>query len=523
MGLLIFVVFCLIVLCSSQPDSIDMSKVQHVDVIQTIDLYKDSYENSGFSIGKTGMRSYYRRKKRYIGTDMKFRITYITGKSTTVKARVGSEKCQRLLDFIDAQEKQVMEKPSPKPVAPPDSPKSSTPKPLQQPVIEEKEQLVATLAAVAETKKPQGLAISDTKTPPPKAAPPVLQDVYPAGEYKVGVTIPAGEYAIHSKKKSGSYYEVNQKQNILFNGYAKGVQLIELCEGDYFEFNDATVQPMSNLDLMGMNLPSCSLKVGVHIPPGEYLLTSLNAKENPFSVYRSCRLTDKNLLIFEYVKGNKFVTLKHGNVISYENCKIELVEDNPCSSDIDNKEQQSTIDEQDDFFLQIKEEQEKKTTASPDRYTGSYYGTLYTVGEDIPEGEYVIFSDSSKKVEIKVTPKRHKKERVSFNFSGSCLLTLIQGDCFEISNGYAMAIDKVTKIPMDSPSYMLKVGTHISSGTYLLKQAYNSRFAVYYILPNSTMNFDEAIDSDAIWGSAELVLNETDYIYLENAVLEPIE
>jgi hypothetical protein len=33
----------------------------------------------------------------------------------------------------------------------------------------------------------------------------------------------------------------------------------------------------------------------------------------------------------------------------------------------------------------------------------------------------------------------------------------------------------------------------------------------------------KAIDSDAIWGSAKLVPNEADYIYLENAVLEPIE
>ena len=517
MGIVILVVVCLVFLVLTQSSPIDVKNLKHVEVIQTIDLYKTGYENSGFSIGKSGMRSYYRKKKRFVGTDIKFRVTYITGKTATITAREGSERCNVLLNFIENQDRLIVEQPAPKPIVPA-QPIISEPKPKEQHPVEEKTQLVAALSAVAESRKAEGLSTSNTKTPPPKAAPPQKQAVYSAGEYKVGVTIPAGEYAIYSKKKGGSYYEVNRKQNIVFNGFAKGVQLIELCDGDYFEFSDATVQPMENLDLMGMNLPSCSLKVGVHIPPGEYLLTSLNGKSNPMSIYSSCRLTDKNMITFEYVKGNKFVTLKKGNVITYENCRIELVDDQLTNETNSTQEPEQYTDAEDDFFVQIQEEQQAKKTEKSDKFLDGYY----TVGEDIPEGEYVIISDSAKETTIKVTPKRHKKGRLTFAFSGSCLLTLLHGEEFEIRNGYAVAIDKATEIPKDCVSYMLKVGVHVPPGNYLLKQANNTRFAVYYILPDSMMNLDQAVDSDAVFGTEEIVLENGQYVYLENAVLEHI-
>ena len=273
---------------------------------------------------------------------------------------------------------------------------------------------------------------------------------------------------------------------------------------------------MENLDLMGMNLPSCSLKVGVHIPPGEYLLTSLNGKSNPMSIYSSCRLTDKNMITFEYVKGNKFVTLKNGNVITYENCKIELVEDAPIKTSSTEHEPEEEPDDEDSFYTQISEEHSHSESKTADKFSDGYY----TVGDDLPSGEYVILSDGAKETTIKVTPQRHRKERVSFSFVGSCLLTLCNGESFEIRNGCASPIDSIKDIPRTSTSYMLKIGTHISAGVYELKQANSSRFAVYYILKDSMLNLDEAVDSDAVFGSVELKLIDGQYIYLENAILE---
>ncbi len=521
-GLVIGIVFFILL----QPNPKDIQALKHVELLNATRLYKAKYENSGFSIGKSGMRSYYRRKNRYVGTDLKFRVTYNTGRVATVTAREGTERCQTLLNFMENQDKPVIAPPVYKPAAPlPTVNNTQAPAPAVKPAAAptpppaEKKQLVSTLTAIAEQQSSQGLSTSETMTAPPKAKPQAPQDVYAAGEYKVGVTIPAGEYALHTTKKSGSYYEVKSKNRILFNGHAKGVQLLELCDGEYFEFSDATVQPMANIDLMGMNFPSCSLKVGVHIPPGEYLLTALNSKSNPISIYSSCRLTDKNLLTFEYVKGSKFLTLKKGNVITYENCKIELVESN--YSKPENAEQITTdieAKQDDDFYAQLKEEDLECHVAQ----TESFFNGYYTVGEDLPTGEYVIVSECGKEADIKVTPHRHKKERVALSFSGSCIITLCQGDSFEIRNGNATSLEKVNIISRETKVYMLKVGLHIPSGNYLLKQAVTSHFAVYYIMGDSMMVFNDALDSDAVFGEVKLSLEEGQYIYLENATLEPV-
>ena len=499
------------------PNPKDVQDLKRVEIIDAIKLYKAGYENSGFSIGKSGMRSYYRRKNRYIGTDIKFRVTYNTGRTATVTAREGTERCNTLLTFMENQDKCIVEKPNITPVrSAPSAPKPAVCQLQEDRTAESEAKLVATLSAVSETKKAEGLSTSTKKTPPPKVVPVQQKDVYPAGEYKVGVTIPAGEYAIYSKKKGGSYFEVNRNHNILFNGFAKGVQLIELCVGDYFEFTDATVQPMADLDLIGMNLPSCSLKVGVHIPPGEYLLTSLNGKDNPISIYSSCRLTDKNMLTFEYVKGNKFVTLQKGNVITYENCKIELVDDELAKGHQSEESIDDISDEEDDFYTQITEE--KNRSGKEDVFSDN----SYIVGEDMPAGEYVILSYGSKETTIKVRAKGNRKDRVLFTFCGSCILSLSVGDLFDIQYGRALPIDNVREIPKTCKSYMLKVGVHITEGDYVLGQADISRFAVYYILGNSNMILDEALDSDAIFGTVTISLQNGQYIFLENAILDQI-
>ena len=83
----------------------------------------------------------------------------------------------------------------------------------------------------------------------------------------------------------------------------------------------------------------------------------------------------------------------------------------------------------------------------------------------------------------------------------------------------ATPIANVPEILDRSQAYMLKVGVHIEAGTYQLKQLDTSRFAVYYILSESTLQFDHAIDSDAVFGAATITVSDGQYIYLENAKL----
>lgn len=488
---IVFAVVVILFLLSKIGENAEVQNLKYVEIIKTTDLYKTGYEHSGFSIGRSGTRSYYRRRKRYVGTDIKFRVTYNTGKTATITAREGTKKCQILFDFIDEQDrakaKQAAYAQTP--------PSGSKKKAKKDSATEAKEQLIATFSAVAEGKKEAGLSVSETKTAPAKATPAAQQKVYAAGEYKVGVTIPAGEYVLYSTNKDGSYYEVRKGQDIVFNGFAQGALLLELQNGEYFEFDDATVQPAEKVDLVGLNLSSCALKVGTHIPPGEYLLTSLNKDANPVAVYSSCRLImDKNLKTFEYVEGQKFMSLQMGDVIIYENCKIELVEEHPEGTDSTN---------------------EKNAPAEK-----QYPADCYTVDEDIPHGEYVVFSEEGYEASIGVTQPHQKKERLSFSFVGSCILKLSQGEKFRLQNGHAVPFDSMPEILNRSRSYMLKVGTHIEAGTYQLKQVDTNRFAVYYILNDSTLQFDDAMDSDAVFGATTITVCDGQYIYLENAKLE---
>ena len=472
-----------------------VQNLKHVEIIKTTDLYKTGYEHSGFSIGRSGTRSYYRRRKRYVGTDIKFHVTYNTGKTETITAREGTKRCQSLLDFIDSQERAKVNQRAYVQTSPSETKKQKK----KESATEAKEQLVTTLSAVAENKKNEGLTVSETKTAPAKAKLAAQQKVYAVGEYKVGVTIPAGEYVLYSTNKGGSYYEVRKGQDIIFNGFAQGALLLELWNGEYFKFDDATVQPAENVDLVGLNLPSCALKVGTHIPPGEYLLTSLNKDANPVAVYSSSRLImDKNLKSFEYVEGQKFMSLQKGDVIIYENCKIELVEEGLEEADYAEEERNTSV-------------------------TKQYFADLYTVDKDIPQGEYVIFSENGCEASIGIVLPHQKKERLSFSFIGSCILKLSQGEKFRLRNGHAVPLEAIPEILDRSRAYMLKVGTHIESGTYQLKQVDASRFAVYYILRDSTLQFDDAIDSDAVFGTATVTITDGQYIFLENASLEGIK
>lgn len=401
MGIIVLIVVCVIFLLLAESKPIDTNKVRYVEIMQTIDVYKDGYETTGFVIRKTGIKPKTRKKKIHVRTDIKFRVTYTTGKTATIVAQEGSERCDALLRFIEVQNRKMEEQ-------------RAVIEPLiisdhshQSPDIEgTQRQCVSPLSTIAKLPKAEDPIILTEETSSSDEELPQIKEVYSLDKNKVDTA----------------------------------TQMDELEE------------------------------------------------------------TDRRAILSE----DSAVKAIPANVVTPEVYT----------------EQQYELSEEDDFFVQIQEEQIVHQTEAPNKYPGGYYGSYYTVGEDIPAGEYVVFSNSSDNTSIKVTPKRHKKERLAFVFSGSCLVTLIEGELFEIANGYAMPIDVVDAIPTYYGSYMLKVGVHVPAGKYLLKQASESRFAIYYVFPDSDINFDGAVDSDAIWGTQEIVLEDGNYVYIENAALE---
>lgn len=404
MGIIVLIVVCVIFLLLAESKPIDTNKVRYVEIMQTIDVYKDGYETTGFVIRKTGIKPKTRKKKIHVRTDIKFRVTYTTGKTAVIVAKEGSERCDALLRFLELQNRRIEDQRNAKPAAS-ESSIIGNHSPGTSDIEGAKKQPFSGLSVIANSQQVEDARMEDEDASGSDDELPPIKENHSHDEN-------LGDTAIHMAEPN---------------------------------------------DTDGRAVP----------------LEDSEAKTIPENVETSKGITE------QYVPF-----------------------------------------EEDDFWLQIQEEQNVHQKDVSNRFVGGYYGSDYTVGEDIPAGEYVVFSNSSDNTSIKVTPKRHKKERLAFVFSGSCLVTLIEGELFEIANGYAMPIDVVDAIPTYYGSYMLKVGVHVPAGKYLLKQASESRFAIYYVFPDSDINFDGAVDSDAIWGTQEIVLEDGNYVYIENAALE---
>lgn len=146
----------------------------------------------------------------------------------------------------------------------------------------------------------------------------------------------------------------------------------------------------------------------------------------------------------------------------------------------------------------------------------------YLVGEDLKEGEYIVFSDDEEMF-IKIKGQLQRKERVEFSCIGSCIVKLCQWDKIELRNGYMAPLEEEMYQPKHNQVYMLKVGKHIQAGEYELSQVDSSRFAVYYLMNDSMLQFDQVVDADAIFGKTTIYISDGQYIYLENAQLEKLK
>ena len=144
----------------------------------------------------------------------------------------------------------------------------------------------------------------------------------------------------------------------------------------------------------------------------------------------------------------------------------------------------------------------------------------YTVGKNISLGEYLIVSYEGLTCKVELFEPKKRKPFSSFCFSGYCIMDIQQDERIKISCGNLIRADEVKNLCVDTKVYTFKVGTHIESGKYKISQRDCTKFAVYYIWNNGILNFDDSVDSDAIWGNEVIDLKDGQYIYLENAVMK---
>lgn len=147
-----------------------------------------------------------------------------------------------------------------------------------------------------------------------------------------------------------------------------------------------------------------------------------------------------------------------------------------------------------------------------------YKSGQYKVGEDIPAGEYVVFADgflggyverakdSSGDLDSIIT-----NDTVDTNI----IITVKDGEYFNISDAYAMAIDDVPILDTTTGG-MFKVGTHLKAGEYKIQIDEDASLGYGYIevATDSSGELDSIRTNDGLESSMYITVKDGEYLTL---------
>lgn len=152
-------------------------------------------------------------------------------------------------------------------------------------------------------------------------------------------------------------------------------------------------------------------------------------------------------------------------------------------------------------------------TVNYDRgYSTCYEEDNYKIGQNMPAGEYVVFSyDDSGYVCISEDSNQNNIIE-NENFEYNTIIQVRDGDYLEISRAYAVPIDQA-KLKLNKSGSMYKVGYHIEAGEYRLERT--SDYGGYYAVLKGPVGseraggiIDNIIDNDNFDGSRAYVTVE---------------
>lgn len=108
---IIAVIIIISVLATDCKKKKELENITSVQLVERAKIYKEGFENTGFSIGTSGHgRAYFGKRKHPQGVEATFCVTYSDKPMEQVKAMEGSEQYFKLLSYIERQDKQEMNK-----------------------------------------------------------------------------------------------------------------------------------------------------------------------------------------------------------------------------------------------------------------------------------------------------------------------------------------------------------------------------------------------------------------------------
>lgn len=150
-----------------------------------------------------------------------------------------------------------------------------------------------------------------------------------------------------------------------------------------------------------------------------------------------------------------------------------------------------------------------------------FYAGNYTVGEDIPPGEYKLFSDSIMAYyELSNDGTGNINSIISNDiFNNYTYLTIQEGTFLKLQGSYAIEI-----LNIEEPKYkeiykdgMYKVGYDIPAGEYCIYKDENQKFGHIEIFSDSIGNFESIISSYIFEDNKTVNLEEGQYIKIQHS------
>jgi hypothetical protein len=150
-------------------------------------------------------------------------------------------------------------------------------------------------------------------------------------------------------------------------------------------------------------------------------------------------------------------------------------------------------------------------TAVPTPAAKSYYNGTFKVGTDIPEGEYVIFNNSSYSGYFCLSSDSNGENIIANeNFDYNSIIYIMNGEYLRLSRARAVPINDASGINTNGEG-CFKIGSHLSAGTYKLVQT--SDLPAYYCVYNDNRQKDIACN-DNFNGTASVTVTNGQYLVI---------
>lgn len=160
-----------------------------------------------------------------------------------------------------------------------------------------------------------------------------------------------------------------------------------------------------------------------------------------------------------------------------------------------------------------------KPIETPKTEPVKYKSGSYKVGNDIPAGEYVLFNDGFMAYYSVCKDSTGELDSIisNDNFNENTIITIKDGQYFEISDAYAINIKDVKELDT-SKEGMFKVGKHIKAGEYKLEVNESSILGMGYVevSKDSTHDLNSIISNDNFEGTKYITVKDGQYLKLSD-------